>query len=118
MIKVGDKLKPKQNFSITGPNNESIKLYTNRTYKVIRTDKETITVLVSKRLYLSFRISDALNAFTQINNLTFKWTNIYENNGFLKTTILWNTKEEAMSEYNDMKDVHPGVKLVKIQYSI
>lgn len=115
-FKVKDRVRPKKDMIISWPGNKSIRLYSNSSYEIVRTDSKTFTIAVSNNLSISFDISDASKAFDVITKYTFKWTNVYENNGYLKTTILWNTKEEAEAEYEDMKDIHPGVKLVKIRY--
>lgn len=115
-FKVGDRVKPIKDILISIKGKKSIKLFTNYKYKIIEVKAKTITLQVHGTTHVSFYKDAASVVFNIIPSPTFKWTNIYTNNGFLKTTLLWDTKEKAQAEYDDMKDIYPDVKLTRIQY--
>lgn len=121
-LKEGDRLKALKNF-ITSDGVKEYKITKGKEYLVIEANSKYVGIKMTKDIVARFPVNSRLFEYFEIlngsvrQNRIFKWTNIYTDNGFTKTTILYDTREKALAEYNDMKVYYPDVQLQKISYN-
>lgn len=124
-IQPGDKFISKVNATAYTNTNRRFEICMGREYTVDHIRDRYIGIYVGKNGILEierktflqiFIPADVVNRNNSRDTVVCKWTNFYTSKGKLLATVLYDTKEEALKEYEDMKSIYKDVKLKKIFY--